>query len=81
MTTKKKSTRWMEDGDDAHFSDNPAVRKHHARKRVTGKKTPARRPKGYMSMSGAGSGGLSIWMPTPKHSSKKKTTRKRVASK
>lgn len=27
MATKKQKTNWMEDGDDAHFSDNPAVDK------------------------------------------------------
>jgi hypothetical protein len=37
MATKKKPL--MDDHDDAHFSDNPALRKHHAKKRVgsTGK--------------------------------------------
>jgi len=36
MATKKTKTKlWMEDGDDAHFSDNPAVpKKHHAKKRI-----------------------------------------------
>jgi hypothetical protein len=32
MATKKvKSKFWIEDGDDAHFSDNPAVAKHHTK--------------------------------------------------
>lgn len=34
----KKSKAWMDDGDDAHFDGNPAVRKHHGKKRVASKK-------------------------------------------
>ncbi len=35
MATKKKGNKsqWMEDGDDAHFSDNPALPKRTRRKR------------------------------------------------
>ena len=31
MTTKKKSTAWVTDGDDAHFV---SAKKHHGKKRV-----------------------------------------------
>ena len=64
--TKTKSRLWMEDGDDSHFSDNPAVRKHHARKRVAGK-----------IKTGAGASGR-----TGKYvGGKKRTVKKRVAGK
>jgi hypothetical protein len=54
MATKKKAVRaaadrpgkrWMEDGDDAHFSSNPAVRKPKTsrKKRSTGRKSSSRR--------------------------------------
>ena len=75
MTTKraKKSTAWMDDGDDAHFSDNPAVPKKtrkkwrsEERKMVTGK-----------IKTGAGASGR-----TGKYvGGKKKTTKKRVGGK
>jgi hypothetical protein len=38
MATQKprKSTAWMDDGDDAHFDGNPAYRKRPTKKRVVG---------------------------------------------
>jgi hypothetical protein len=43
MMATKKSKAWMDDGDDAHFDGNPAVKKHHAKKRIgaSGKGHPA----------------------------------------
>lgn len=68
MSTKKtkRSTAWMEDGDDAHFDGNPAYRKHHARKRVAGK---IKTGYGASGRTGKYVGG------------KKRTVKKRVAGK
>ena len=35
----KKSKAWMDDHDDAHFSDNPAVRKRRSKKSVANART------------------------------------------
>ena len=73
MTTKraKKSTAWMDDGDDAHFSDNPAVPKKtrkkwraEERKLVAGKKRGGVHKQGMSTVGG-----------------KKRTVKKRVAGK
>lgn len=73
MATKrrKNSTAWMDDGDDAHFSDNPAVPKAtrkkwraEERKLVAGKKSGGVHKHGMSTVGG-----------------KKKTTKKRVAGK
>ncbi len=34
-TNIPKGTKWMEDGDDAHFSDNPAVEKNRSKKKIS----------------------------------------------
>ena len=66
-TKKRKSTAWMDDGDDAHFSDNPAVPKRTRKKWRAEEKIRV----------GAGASGR-----TGKYvRSKKKTSRKRVAGK
>ena len=53
MATKHtKSPSWMDDGDDAHFDGNPAYRKHHARKRVAGKKRGGVHKQGMSTVGG-----------------------------
>ena len=42
----------MDDGDDAHFDGNPAYRKHHARKRVAGKKRGGVHKQGMSTVGG-----------------------------
>jgi hypothetical protein len=73
VSTKKKNTKshsWMEDGDDAHFSDNPAVPKK------TRKKWRAEERK-IVGTSGKGHPAVKV----TKKTASKKTTRKRVAGK
>ena len=61
-----KSKKWAEDGDDSHFSDNPAVRKRTRRKIAGGK-----------IKTGSGASGR-----TGKYvGGKKRTAKKRVAGK
>ena len=72
MSTKKKKTKshsWMDDGDDAHFSDNPSVPK------ATRKKWRAEEKK-RVSAAGNGHSAVKVTKKTAK-----KTTRKRVAGK
>jgi hypothetical protein len=47
MATQKprKSTAWMDDGDDAHFDGNPAYRKRSTKKRVVGQTKSSDRSK------------------------------------
>ncbi len=83
MATKKTKTKlWMEDGDDAHFSDNPAVpKKHHAKK--------SRKAKGKVHKEGMSTvGGKKIVATVTKTrnvakkpQTKKKVVRKRVSGK
>jgi hypothetical protein len=72
MATKKskKSTAWMDDHDDAHFSDNPAVPKRTRRKWETeDKKKIAASSKDHSAVK------------VTKKTTAKKTARKRVAGK
>ena len=53
MSTKKtKNNPLYDDHDDAHFDGNPAYRKHHARKRVAGKKRGGVHKKGMSTVGG-----------------------------
>ena len=53
MSTKKtKNNPLYDDGDDAHFDGNPAYRKHHARKRIAGKKRGGVHKQGMSTVGG-----------------------------
>ena len=53
MSTKKKKNKAIyDDHDDAHFDGNPAYRKHHARKRVAGKKRGGVHKQGMSTVGG-----------------------------
>ena len=53
MSTKKtKNNPLYDDHDDAHFDGNPAYRKHHARKRVAGKKRGGVHKQGMSTVGG-----------------------------
>ena len=53
MSTKKTKTNPLyDDHDDAHFDGNPAYRKHHARKRVSGKKRGGVHKQGMSTVGG-----------------------------
>jgi hypothetical protein len=67
MKKKTKSHSWMDDGDDAHFSDNPAV--------------PKRTRKKWRSEERKRVGAAGKGHPEVKVTKNKKTTRKRVAGK
>jgi len=69
MATKKRS--WMDDGDDAHFSDNPAVRKR-------GKRAANAKTNRNLKKSTKQAAPEKLWYTKERHA---KTTRKRVASK
>ena len=100
MSTKKKKSKsqsWMDDGDDAHFSDNPAVPKAtrkkwraEERKLVAGKKAsetkktsvkPFYGKRGMVSVMGPD--GSTHWdrKAWRKNPTGKMTTKKRVAGK
>lgn len=64
--TTPKGKAWMDDHDDAHFSGNPAYRKHRSKKRV--------------AASGKIKTGIGASGRTAKYVGKK-TARKRVAGK
>jgi hypothetical protein len=70
----KKSTSWMEDGDDAHFSGNPAYEEP---KKGAKKKRPAAKVE-KKKVSASGSFGSIYQKPK---AAGKKTNRKRVAGK
>jgi hypothetical protein len=53
VSTKKTKTKAIyDDHDDAHFDGNPAYRKHHARKRVAGKKRGGVHKQGMSTVGG-----------------------------
>jgi hypothetical protein len=51
-TKKTKNNPLYDDHDDAHFDGNPAYRKHHARKRIAGKKRGGVHKQGMSTVGG-----------------------------
>jgi len=71
MAKKKASTAWMDDGDDAHFSGNPAYEEPK-------KGAKKKRPVAKKAVPASGSFGSIYQKPK---AAGKKTNRKRVAGK